>query len=269
MKNIIRILSVSLLSFIVLFALLSIVKIIALWTQVLSTASFVIEQADIREVFVSSVSLTLYLSILYSLSFALRKRLLTFWALMRIGILSFCFTALAIGGLAAFKTEPEPISDFINQSKYKSVQVARSNTPSPDEQTVVSFHIESSHFLDGILSDAGAAGVRLLSLFEQDWTHCLLYIGSLVFLIISLQFILRLSTWPLANILAAACAYRGLLALENHLDTQPAKDYFVALFSNRVESDLISPCIFIILATIIILCTILVSMLRHRRINEA
>jgi uncharacterized membrane protein YesL len=116
--------------------------------------------------------------------------------------------------------------------------------------------------------DFSLSSIQLASRFKENRISFLIYAGTLILLLVSLRFILQFSHWPLANLFLAALAFRGVLALDSFLNTGNVLDYLNTLLQNRLPRSFISPSIFLILAVIIILYSVLVSAARHRRTDE-
>jgi hypothetical protein len=138
----------------------------------------------------------------------------------------------------------------------------------PLERPPVPFRDESTYFMESIGIDFTLTGMNLAVGLKQNFFLFLYYTGSLILLLVSCRFILQLSHWPLANLFLAVFAYRGILATDTYLHKPEVLNRTASFLQNRIPSDLINPCIFVIMSMIIILFNVLVSAARHRRIDE-
>jgi hypothetical protein len=92
----------------------------------------------------------------------------------------------------------------------------------------------------------------------------LMYAGTLVFLLCSLMFILKLSVWPLANLFLGCLAFRGILALELFFNTPEMQDIFDSFLQNRLSPSLAVPLIFCIVSLLAYLYSFLVYLLKRQ-----
>jgi hypothetical protein len=92
----------------------------------------------------------------------------------------------------------------------------------------------------------------------------LIQTGSLVFLLCSLMFILRLSAWPLVDLFLGCLAFRGILSLEIFFHTPEMQDVFTSFLQNRLPLSLVVPLIFCGVALLVYLYTFLVYLIKGR-----
>jgi hypothetical protein len=120
-------------------------------------------------------------------------------------------------------------------------------------------------FLRDVLTDISLTARRFNRLLERGIIPLGVYMGSLIFLLVSLRFVLDFSTWPLANLFLGALVFRGILAFESFLNSLEIQN-FIGLFTGRlIPPSLISPGVYCGLGGLIILYTALVSLARGRR----
>ena len=91
------------------------------------------------------------------------------------------------------------------------------------------------------------------------------YTGALVFLLCSLIFILKLTEWPLANLILGCLAFRGVLALEVFFNTPEIQDVFDSLLQGRLPLPMVVPSIFGVVGLLAVLYTFLVYLVRRQR----
>jgi hypothetical protein len=92
----------------------------------------------------------------------------------------------------------------------------------------------------------------------------LMYTGTLVFLLCSLMFILKLSAWPLANLFLGCLAFRGVLALELFFNTPEMQDVFDSFLQNRLSPSLAVPLIFCVVGLLSYLYSFLIYLLKRQ-----
>jgi hypothetical protein len=126
----------------------------------------------------------------------------------------------------------------------------------------VPFTDEGSYLMSGFLVDSALVADQFESRLDEGLIPFAIYGGALIFLLVSLRFVLDLSSWPLANLFSGALAFRGILAFQTFVDSRTIQDFILTFFDNRIDSSIISPVIFIILGLVILLYTFLVSLIR-------
>jgi len=92
----------------------------------------------------------------------------------------------------------------------------------------------------------------------------LLYAGTLVFLLCSLMFLLKLSMWPLANLFLGCLAFRGILALELFFRTPEMQVTFDSFLQSRLPSSWVVPLIFCGVGLLAYLYSFLVYLLKRQ-----
>jgi hypothetical protein len=106
---------------------------------------------------------------------------------------------------------------------------------------------------------------------ELLWRHLdnglqpfLIQTGSLIFLLCSLMFILKLSAWPLVNLFLGCLAFRGVLSLEIFFHTPEMQEVFSAFLQNRLPLSLAVPVIFCGVGLLVCLYSLLVYLVKGR-----
>jgi len=92
----------------------------------------------------------------------------------------------------------------------------------------------------------------------------LVYAGTLVFLLCSLMFIMKLSAWPLANLFLGCLAFRGVLALELFFKTPEMQDVFDSFLQNRLPVSWVVPLIFCAVGLLAFLYSFLVYLVKRQ-----
>ena len=106
---------------------------------------------------------------------------------------------------------------------------------------------------------------------ESLWQHLnigllpfLIQTGSLVFLLCSLMFILKLSAWPLVDLFLGCLAFRGVLSLQIFFHTPEMQEVFASFLKNRLPLPIVVPVIFCGVGLLIYLYSFLVYLVKGR-----
>jgi hypothetical protein len=131
------------------------------------------------------------------------------------------------------------------------------------------FKNEGVFFLKDMLTDISLTAQRFNRLLEGGIIPLGIYMGALIFLLVSLRFVLDFSRWPLANLFLGALVFRGVLAFESFLNAVEIQDFITVFTSRLLPPSLISPGVYCALGGLIVLYTALVSLARGRRNRDA
>lgn len=129
----------------------------------------------------------------------------------------------------------------------------------------VPFHRESSFLLDNILADINLTANQFDKRLGAGLIPLVIYPASLIFLLVSLRFILDFSSWPLANLFFGALVFRGVLAFETFINSVEIQGFIASLLGSRVPGFAITPLIFCGLGLLTILYTAMVSLAGGRK----
>jgi hypothetical protein len=127
------------------------------------------------------------------------------------------------------------------------------------------FRNEHSFLTSGIFSDFSLTANQFESRFRSGLFSFGLYGGALILLLLSLRFVMELSSWPLANLFSGALVFRGILAFESFIDSREVQNFLRNFLGSRVPSFYISPIIFGGLGVFIMVYTILVYSVRGKK----
>jgi hypothetical protein len=126
------------------------------------------------------------------------------------------------------------------------------------------FKEEDTWLTNGIFSDLSHTVDQLESRFRSGLLSLSLYEGALILLLLSLRFVMQLSSWPMANLFSGAVAFRGVLAFETFIDSGEVQSYLGTFIGPRVPSFLISPIVFGAAGVIIIIYTLLIYSIKRK-----
>ncbi|MDR3343700.1 MAG: hypothetical protein LBT14_13170 [Treponema sp.] len=130
------------------------------------------------------------------------------------------------------------------------------------------FRTDQVNFLSSIIQDFSLSAEQLTSRLKAGFASFLIYAFSLIFLLVSLRFVMEMSSWPLANLCLGALIFRGVLALERFINSPPTQDFLGAFLGDRFEKSLVSPLVFYMLGLLIMLGTALVYRTRGGKSME-
>lgn len=129
----------------------------------------------------------------------------------------------------------------------------------------LSFRNETTPFLTSLVADFALSARQLESRLEDGFLSLLIYASSLVLLLVSLRFIFDTGNWPLTGVCLGVLAFRGILSLETFLNTPEVQVYLASFLGKAFPPPLISPLAFTALGLLILLYTALVSLVKVRR----
>jgi hypothetical protein len=131
------------------------------------------------------------------------------------------------------------------------------------------FRDEIPWVFKSLLIDFNLSAGELNSRFREGLVPFGIYGGALILLLTALRFIFDFGQWPLANMFLGALAFRGILALETFLNAPEINAFLQEFLGNRVHGSLITPLVFCSLAFIVILYTALAHLGWGRREEDA
>jgi hypothetical protein len=246
-----------------------------------------------------ALAMALYSSILLSLSYAIRGHYSVIMTVACLFILSlsfnFCISTVFENWAAVELTRKDgkPIgesglilSNTLNKSETTVVLLrgsadplgprvtAEPNKPLFFQETVqidpksqlppVPFEGDYPWFMKSLVSDLRISGEQLQHRYNEGLYSFLVYAGALICFLTSLNFILKFSVWPLANLFIGALAFRGVLSLETFFNSPEIQDVFGSFLRNQIPQMLIVPIIFAIFGLMVHLYSILVFVAKRR-----
>ena len=131
-----------------------------------------------------------------------------------------------------------------------------------------SFELNTPWFIDSLAIDFKINSDNLKHRFNEGILPFLLYAGALVFLLSSFYFTQKFCAWPLANLVLGVLAFRGILALENFLNTKEIQEVFGTFLQNRLPVSFSVPIIFIIFGLLTNLYTFLIYLTKRKKKYE-
>jgi hypothetical protein len=246
-----------------------------------------------------ALPLTLYGSILLSLSYAVRGRYSALMTVACVFILSICFGFGISSALDHWASVPPAqdssvplgesglvLSNTLTKNETAIVLLKGPAEPLgprvaavPDRPLLfqeetdfdaefdlppVPFGDDTPWFLKSLSIDLRLSGEQLQRRFGEGAFSFLIYTGALVCFLGSLGFILRFSVWPLANIFLGALAFRGILSLETFFNSPEMQEVFGSFLRNRISPVLTVPLIFLFFGLLVHTYSVLVYIAKRR-----
>ncbi|MDR1058679.1 MAG: hypothetical protein LBL43_03940 [Treponema sp.] len=289
MKNIAKLVLFGSFCFIILFIFLSLFQFLSLWIDVVRGIPVRPNALSGALVLAGqwAVPGTLYVSILFCLSYAARQKIRVPASIFCIFILSSVFTlALTLGmdqirklrpALENVKTPPGEPGLILAQGETAIIllkppgdiggprvvsipgeALRYQEIPLGPQNRVIAlpalpFRNEIPWVFKSLLIDFNLSAREFDSRFQEGLIPFGIYGGALILLLACLRFILDFGKWPLANIFLGALAFRGILALETFLNTREINAFLEEFLGNRVPGPFITPLVFCSLVLILLL----------------
>lgn len=121
----------------------------------------------------------------------------------------------------------------------------------------MAFNREHIFSFNDLFIDINLTAEQFHHRLQEGLIPFLAYAGALIFLLVSLDFVLNLSFWPLANLFLGALAFRGILAFESFLNSREIQEGIRSFLRNRLPEFLISPLVLIAIGLLLILYSLL------------
>lgn len=295
MKNLARLTIFFSLCFIIFFASSAVFRFLAFWIDAARVISLDYEQGgSIIAALRRALPASLFITILLSLSYSVRRKIHTFLSIFLIIVLSSLFTLGFSLGIERFRSM-NPSLEAPNTirarpglilSRRDTAMVLLRESGDQNGPRVISFperplvyqesplgpnnsmmtlplNDRTPWFVQSILIDFSLTARELFSRLAKGLQSFCIYAGSLILLLASLHFVLELSTWPMANLFLGALAFRFILSLGIFLNARETIIFINTFLNGRIPDALIVPLVFCALALLILVYTLLVHLARR------
>jgi hypothetical protein len=129
--------------------------------------------------------------------------------------------------------------------------------------------IEASPWIfKSIAIDFRLSSENMRKLYNEGLLPFLVYTGALVVLLISFLFLMNFSAWPLANFFLCCLVFRGVLSLENLLNSSGVKGFYNSYLQDYMPISAVVPLLFCVAGLLIYLYSFLVYLVRRKSSNE-
>jgi len=225
-----------------------------------------------------ALSLSLFSSIVVTLNYAVRRKCPVLIAVPCVMILSFvfCFGILFILNQLKFVPPAQSSGKTMggsgiilsnSLSKNETAVVLLNGTTEPLGPRVVAipgqpllyqrsstynmelpsvpFRDDTPWFLKNLSIDIRLNGEMFQRKFSEGFFSFLLYVGSLIFLLCSLGYLFKGSSWSLANLFLASLAFCGVISLLTFLNSPEMQEIIGSFLRNFLPLSLALPVLFI------------------------
>jgi hypothetical protein len=128
----------------------------------------------------------------------------------------------------------------------------------------VPFGNDTPWFLKSLSIDIRLNAEMLQKSFNEGLHSWLISVFSLIFLLCSFGYVIKMSVWPLANLFIGILAFRGILMLEVFLDSPEMLDIMDSFLKGNIPVSLVIPCVFLALGAMLHLYSGLVLLVKRR-----
>ena len=299
MKNFAKLVLLFSISFLVIFLISTVFRFLALrvdWAKNLparpeTALTLIIAAAH------WALSLSLFASILFALSYTVRKQYSGFISVVILMILSFVFFLGFSVILDNWKAVPPaqtsgiPLGDKgIILTRNNTSVILLNGTAEPLGPRVISipgqpltyqpyagagtgtasslppvpFGDDSPWFLKSLAIDLKLNADLFQKYYTNDIGLFFVYAGALIFLLCSFGCAIKFSAWPLANLFIGVLAFRGILALEVFLTSPDMQEIMGSFLKEALPAPLAVPLIFLVLGALFHLYSILIYLSKRR-----
>jgi hypothetical protein len=248
-----------------------------------------------------ALSFALFSTILFSLSYSGRRQysaLMSVLTIMGLSLIfSFCFSmtldnwksvppALASG--VPLGNKGLILSNSINRNETAVVLLNGSVDPFgprviaiPGEPLVfhetaagsfdlppIPFGDDTPWFLNSISIDVRLNAEMFQKKFNEGFFSFFIYAGSLIFLLCSLGYAIKISVWPVANLFLGTLAFCAILALSTFINTPETQEIMDSFLRGTINVARSVPLIFLGLGVLLHLYSFLIFIVRRRDTDE-
>jgi len=128
----------------------------------------------------------------------------------------------------------------------------------------VPFGDDTPWFLKNLSIDIRLNAEMFKKKLDEGFLPYLIYAGSLIFLLCSLGYAIKLSAWPLANLFTGILIFRGILAFNTFLNTPEMQDVTDSFLKGMMPVTFALPAIFLGFGFLLHLYSILVFISKRR-----
>ena len=231
-----------------------------------------------------TISLALYSSIIIALNYSVRRKYHAVMSIACVIILSFSFCFGITAALEQWKSVPPEqnpamtlggkgliLSNTLNKNETAVILLNGTVEPLgprvlsiPDQPLVyqrnaaanfdlppIPFGDDTPLFLKEIDIDIRLNAEMFQRRFSAGVLSYLFYAGSLIYLLCSLGYVIKLSVWPLANLFLSTLVFRGILALNTFFNTQEIQHAAASFLGNKMPASNALPLIFLGFGTLV------------------
>jgi len=248
-----------------------------------------------------ALSLALFSSILLTLNYVVRRKVFPLAAIILVISLSFAFSfgiSLALNQLSTVPKTVLPdetegaqlgergliLSNAMNRNVTAIVLLEGTANPLGPRVTAVPgqpmvyhesvssnfdlppipFGDDTPWFLKSLSLDLRQNSIIFQRLFSEGFFPYLIYVGSLIFLLCTIGYAVKFSSWPLANLFLAALAFRGILYAGTLFNSPEIQDVIRSFIGNVIPVSFVLPMLFVVFGGLIYIYLLLVYIVKRR-----
>ena len=132
----------------------------------------------------------------------------------------------------------------------------------------VPFTDSTPWFLKSLAIDIRLNAENIQKKYLEGLFPFFVYAGSLIFLLCSLGHAIKFSAWPLANLFLGTLAFRGILAFETFINTPEMLDIIDSFLKGMIPLSFAVPLIFLGVGSLLHLYSFLVFIIKRRDDDE-
>ena len=248
-----------------------------------------------------ALSFALFSTVLFSLSYSGRRKYSPLMSVLTIMSFSMIFCLFVSSALENWKSVPPAqttgvplgnkgliLSNSLNRNETAVVLLNGSIDPLGPRVTAIPgefmlyhetaagnfdlppipFADDTPWFLNSIAIDIRLNAEMFQKKFNEGLFSYLIYAGSLIFLLCSLGYAIKISVWPVANLFLGVLAFCGILALSTFLNTPEVQEITDSFLRGTISAARAVPLIFLGLGLLLHLYSFLVFIVRRRDIDD-
>ena len=128
----------------------------------------------------------------------------------------------------------------------------------------VPFGDDTPWFFESLVIDIRLNAQVFQRKFSENIFLYLLYVGSIIFLLCALGYVIKFSVWPLANLFLAIFAFRGILALGTFFNSPEMQETINSFLNNLIPAAFALPIFFIIIGVLVHTYSIMATIVKRR-----
>jgi len=244
-----------------------------------------------------ALSCTLFSSILFSLCYAGRRKYSYIMTVVSVMSLSLLFCLGISMALESWKSVPPAqsngiqlgdkgliLSNSLNKNETAVVLLNGASDPLGPRVTAipgqpmyfyeaavgkvdlppVPFGNDTPWFLRSLSIDIRLNAEMFQKNFNEGLHTWLIFTFSLVFLLCSFGYVIKMSVWPLANLFVGILAFRGILLLGTFLSSPEMLDIMDSFLKGSIPASFVIPCVFLAIGVLLHLYSGLVVIVKGR-----
>jgi hypothetical protein len=132
----------------------------------------------------------------------------------------------------------------------------------------VPFGNDTPWFLRSLSIDIRLNAEMFQKKFDEGLNSWLIYVFSLIFLLCSFGYVIKISVWPLANLFIGILAFRGILLLGSFLSSPEMLVIMDSFLKGSIPVSLAIPCAFFVIGVMLHIYSGLVLLVKRRNDDD-